>query len=98
MNHSPFHDFEDFFFFQNFFLDSFFYSYLYFFVCIQLGGQYNQERLLLETIYVVNKKILHKNPQYIIKSGVKSRVDYNGACKVLCIIKPKTLQPLLPIL
>ena len=38
--------------------------------------------VVLETIYVVNKEILQKNPRFIIKSGFKSRVDNNGACTV----------------
>ena len=46
---------------------------------------YNQDRLILETIYVVNKEILQKNPRFIIKSGFKSRVDYNGACTVALV-------------
>ena len=45
---------------------------------------YNQEWLILETIYVVNKEILQKNPWLIIKSGFKSRAGYNGACTVYC--------------
>ena len=43
---------------------------------------YNQELLILDTIYVVNKDILQKNLWFIIKSGFKSRLDYNGACTV----------------
>lgn len=39
---------------------------------------YNQERLILDTIYVVNKEILHKNLWFIIKSSFKSRTGYNG--------------------
>ena len=34
---------------------------------------YNQERLIFEKIYVVNKEILQKNLRFIIKSGFKSR-------------------------
>ena len=30
---------------------------------------YKQERLILETVYVVNKEILQKDPRFIIKSG-----------------------------
>ena len=44
---------------------------------------YNQERLILEIIYVVNKKVLQKNPRFIIKSGFKSRAGYNDACTIV---------------
>ena len=44
---------------------------------------YNQEWLILGTIYVVNKEILQKNPRFVIKSGFKSRAGYNGACTVV---------------
>ena len=37
---------------------------------------YNKERLIIETIYVVNKKI-KKSPLFIIKSGLYCRV-YNN--------------------
>ena len=40
---------------------------------------YNQERLILQTIYVLNKGILQKNPRFINKSGFKSRAGYDGA-------------------
>ena len=37
----------------------------------------NQEWLILQTIYVLNKNILQSNPPFIIKSGFKSRGGYN---------------------
>ena len=40
---------------------------------------YIVERLILQTIYVLNKEILQKNPWFIIKGGFKSRAGYNGA-------------------
>ena len=40
---------------------------------------YNQEQVILQTIYVLNKEILQKNPRFIIKTGFKSRAGYNGA-------------------
>ena len=40
---------------------------------------YNQERLILQTIYVLNKEMWAKNSQFIIKSSFKSRAGYNGA-------------------
>ena len=43
---------------------------------------YNQEQLILKTIYVVNKKILQKIPRFIIKSGFKARAGCIGACAV----------------
>ena len=43
---------------------------------------YNQEQVILHTIYVLNKEILQKNPQFIIKSGSKSRASYDGECAV----------------
>ena len=43
---------------------------------------YNQERLILQTIYVLNKEIFQKNLQFIIKSVFKSRVGYNSASMV----------------
>ena len=33
-------------------------------------------------MYVVNEKILQRNPWFIIKSVFKSRAGYNGACTV----------------
>jgi hypothetical protein len=39
----------------------------------------NQDWLILQTIYVLNKEILLKNPRFIIKSGFKSRAGYIGA-------------------
>ena len=47
-----------------------------------LTAVYNQERSMLETIYIVNKEILQKNLRPIIKSGFKSRAGNNGACTV----------------
>ena len=44
---------------------------------------YNQEWLILQTIYVLNNEILQKNPRCIIKSGFKSRAGYNGASRIL---------------
>ena len=38
---------------------------------------YNQDWLILETIYVVNKEILQKYLRFIIKSGFKSRAVSN---------------------
>ena len=43
---------------------------------------YNQERLILQTIYVLNKEILLWNPWFIIKSGFKSRTGFNGTYTV----------------
>ena len=46
---------------------------------------YNQEWLILQTIYVLNKEVLLKNQRFIIKSSFKSRVGCNGACTVLLV-------------
>ena len=43
---------------------------------------YNQDQLILQTIYVPNKDMSAKNPRFIIRSGFKSRAGYNGACTV----------------
>ena len=43
---------------------------------------YIQKRLILQTIYVLNKEILQKNSRFIIKSGFKSIAGYDGACTV----------------
>ena len=43
-----------------------------------LTAVYIQKRRILQTIYVLNQKILHKNPWFIIKSGFKSKAGYNG--------------------
>ena len=37
------------------------------------------EQLVLQTIYVLNKKIWAKNPRFVIESGFKSKAGYNGA-------------------
>ena len=42
------------------------------------SAAYNQEPFILQTIYVLNKEILQKNPQFIIERGFKSRAGYNG--------------------
>ena len=52
---------------------------------------YNQEKLLLQTIYVLNKEILQKNPRFIIKSGFKSREGYIGA-RTICVSRRIRLQ------
>ena len=47
---------------------------------------YNQEQLILKTIYVVNKKILQKKSTVYNKVRFqlfKSRAGYNGACTVV---------------
>ena len=36
-------------------------------------------RLVLQTIYVLNKEIWAKNPRFIIEIGFKSKAGYNGA-------------------
>ena len=50
---------------------------------------YNQEQVILHTIYVLNKEILQKNLLFIIKSGFKSRAGYNGMRTVCCCLMPK---------
>ena len=41
-------------------------------------------RLVLQTIYVLNKEIWAKNPRFIIESGFKSKAGYNGARTRTC--------------
>ena len=53
---------------------------LYFFTPF-FTAVYNQERLILETIHVVNKEILPKI--FILKSISKSKGGYNGTCMVI---------------
>ena len=43
---------------------------------------YNQERIILQTSYAVDKEILQQNMRFINKTGVKSRAGYNGGCTV----------------
>ena len=43
-----------------------------------ITAAYNQEWLIFNTIWVLNKKILQKNPRFIKKTGFKSREGYNG--------------------
>ena len=43
---------------------------------------YNQEQVILHTIYVLNKEILQKNPRLIINSGFESRTGFNGPSTV----------------
>ena len=43
----------------------------------------NQERVILQTIYVINKEINYQNLRLTIRSGFKSRVGYNGGCTVV---------------
>ena len=53
---------------------------------LQFSAIYVEERLILQTIYVLNKEFLQflaYNLRFIIMSGFKSRVDYDGACTVL---------------
>ena len=49
--------------------------------CIFLHtASYNQEWFILQTIYVINKKIIWWNLRWIIRSSYKSRLGYNSAC------------------
>ena len=58
---------------------------------------YIAERLVLQTIYVLNKEILQflvYNPWFIIKNGFKSRAGYNGARTVFTLAAALNLYSL----
>ena len=58
---------------------------LYFFYPI-FTAVYNQERLILQTTYVLKRGNSKKMLRFIIKSGFKSRAGYDGVRTVIIFI------------